>query len=204
MALFSSGSGFPDSIGSPESDSILLAHFPGMTVTNSALNADLLFAAPFFVSAVTVVDGLAFENAGTGDNGDKVRMGLYGSTTGGLPGALLSETGEITLDANRDVRIGALGAAQTLLPSLKYWIAIVGNAAITYLNAANRTSLLTDSYYTRMGVVPWNNGTPFYDGTNYQYFLYKSHTYGAMPSPFGTPNTTGNSHNCPIVGAQVQ
>lgn len=195
---------FPNGIGTPESDTLLMAHYPNVIVAEVNILQDILYAVPFFVPATTVIDGLAFENTSTGDSGDDIRMGLYGSTTGGLPGALLSETGEIALDGTRDVRVGALGAAQTLTPATKYWIAMVANATITLLCAPVRvgSERSMDAYFSRSGVPPWNAGLPIFNGTNYGYMFQRSHTYGALPNPFGT--VTAISTISPIMGAQVQ
>lgn len=197
------GGGFPKGIGAPKSDSFLLANYEGLTIGSAAITlTNLLIAVPLFVSTVTIVDGLAFDNTTTGDNTETVRLGLYGSTTGGRPGALLGETGVITLDATADVRVGAMGAAVTLLPSEMYWLAINGASGVTILQAPNTSILLADVLMTRMGMLPWNLGGSAYDTVNTPYGLEKSHAFGALPNPFGTPSLRNGG--LPVLGVQVQ
>lgn len=200
-AKFGFGGGFPLTNGTAESNSILPTFIGDMPAVNSTFTVNRLYAAPFFVPISTTIDGLAFENTGTGNNGHNARLGIYNSTTGGLPGTLIDETGAIALDTTRDVRIGAIGGAQTLLPTTKYWIAIVCDNNVQGLGAFATAGYITGGALTRLGVPAWNAGLAVFDGTNYLPGFYVSHPYGALPSSFGTPTAASN---VPFLGAQVQ
>lgn len=204
MALFGTGGGFPRTQGTAGSNTILMANYSGMTISSSAVNlTNVLVPVPFFVPAVTTVDGLVFENTGTGDNTETVRLSLYGSTSSGLPGALLGETGVITLDATAAVRIGAITPV-TLLPTERYWIALNGASSFTLLIAAQSTATVgAETLMTRSGFPPWNAGFGSYS-TNAGMTIYKTHAFGAAPSPFGTPTGPYVLTGIPVLGAQVQ
>lgn len=197
--LFSGGGGFPRTNGTAKSNTIITANYEGMTIASGSVTiTNVIIPVPFFVPAVTTVDGLVFNNTGTGDNGETVRLSLYGSTDDGLPGALLTETGVITLDATADVRIGAI-TPTTLLPTERYWIAINGASAVTLLVTEGTTTFPGGSYFmTRTGIPAWNAGF----STDSSRTISKSHTFGAAPSPFGTP-TGPYTGLLPILGAQV-
>jgi|DEB0MinimDraft_10_1074344.scaffolds.fasta_scaffold03765_3 hypothetical protein len=199
VSLIPEGGGYPLTNGTAESNSILPTYTADGVLAPAFPAPNVLYAAPFFVPAATDIDGLAFENSGTGDNGDSARMGIYNSTTAGLPGTLLEETGAMTVDANRDVRVGALGSTVTCLPSTKYWIAWVSDAAIAMLGISP-TSRTMEQGYTRMGLVRWNAGFPIYSGSSYYHGIQVAHTYGALPSTYGTPATTTIQL---VFGAQV-
>jgi uncharacterized protein YjdB len=82
----------------------------------------------------------------------KARLGIYSSSSG-VPGALLAQTGEISL--SNGWNSGILGSAQNLTSGSVYWLAIEVNSSLTTL------------YYNlgpgRLRYIPY--------------------TYGAMPSP---------------------
>lgn len=195
---------FPFGSGIPESNAILACYYgDGVAVDTSVLAQDILRAVPFFVSVPITVDGLAIENSGTGDTGEKIRMGLYASTSGGLPGALLSQTGEITLDNTRDVRVAALGAAQQLVPTQKYWVAEVSNATLNLLCQSSAAGLPVMTIMNQMGAVGWNAGLPFTGSGSYGLgCVAVAHTYGSLPSNFGAPTSLPIA--APIMGVQVQ
>lgn len=198
-------SSFPFGNGFADSNAILVPFYGNASAINvTVLAQDILRAVPFTVAQPVVIDGLAFENTGTADTGEKMRLGIYTSTTGGLPGTLLSETGEITIDNTRDVRIGALGAAQTLAPFTKYWLAQVSNATMSILTVSPASAgVPMEALNTQIGAPVWNAGLPHYDGTNYAInCVAVSHSYGALPSSFGTPTSAPLAS--PILGAQVQ
>lgn len=184
--------------GAPVSGAILPCMLSGVTSFDFTTTADRLYVSPFFVGKVVSVDALVFQNAGTADTGDDIRLGLYDTTTDGLPGALLGETGEIALDNTEDVRIGAMGGSVTLLPNNAYWLALVtnGNPVILFVDYAQTTSHF-DAFQTQNGIPAWNAGLPV---ASLAPSFYKAHTYGALPDPFGTP-TAGSGF--PILGAQV-
>lgn len=199
-AVIKYGSTFPYANGTADSNTVLLCHCAGATLSSAAVTlTNRLFGVPFFVPDVTTIDGLAFENTGAGDNGDKVRLGIYDSS-GGYPSTLLGETGEIILDATADVRIAAMGAAVVLLPTKVYWLAIVGNASTTIL--VNNTATRGEWYMTRAGSVPWTVGIPIFNGGSLA-GVFASHTYAALPSTFPAVATTVAT-DMPILGAQVQ
>lgn len=200
MSSFDGAASFPLATGTPESGTILPVYLGSIAPMAFPVTANRLYAVPFFVPATTTVDALAFENTGTGDSGDDARLGIYDSTTNGLPGVLLDETGEIALDANRDVRVGATGGDVILSSTTKYWIAMVMNGPSSILTSQVGGTVPIDFGYTRTGLPAWNAGAPIFNGTNYVPGLYKSHTYGALPDPFGTP---AGADLLPVLGAQV-
>jgi hypothetical protein len=85
-----------------------------------------------------------------------------------------------------------------LLPSTKYWIAIVTNAAIT-LTVSGDTKQI-EMGLTQMGLPSWNAGVATYTGTDFRAAPYVSHSFGALPNPFGAPTGTWFS---PLLGVQV-
>jgi len=192
------GGAFPLTAGTAPDDAFLQCYYGEATsFVTSSVSANRIFISPLWVPKKTVIDGLWFINDGTGDSGDDVRMGLF-SSTNGLPGALIDETGEIALDATRDVRVAAMAADQTLEIDTVYWVGIVANAAISVTAesyAAVRPNL------TRIGLPVITAGFSPWNGSNYRNGLYKNHTYGAMPDPFGTPSEATIN---PLMGVRVK
>lgn len=186
------GGGFPNTVGTAQSGTILPTwHGASAAISNAGFGANTLSASPFFVPTTTVIDALCIENTGTGDNTKKVRLGLY-SSSGGLPSTLLTETPEITLDANRDIRVGVLSGTYTCQANTLYYIAGVTDNTITawQVYGEGAVNFRSDGVATRLGVPAWTAGLPAHQATLTSRGLTVSHTYGALPSSFGTPTGT--------------
>lgn len=102
--------------------------------------------------------------------GAVVRFGIWENATGNLPGDLVVDSGDISLESygNAEATISALLTANTL-----YWIGALANAADAALPIG------TSSMFAAIA----GGSTDVY-GNGYQ----KTQTYGALPDPFGTPD----------------
>lgn len=155
------------------------------------------FIAPYSMS----IDALVVENAGAGDTGEKARLGIYDETANGLPGDLIAEAAEITLGAAVDVNFAAI-TSTPVVAGTPYWLAFTGDAStfwglVTAGTAVSSGGFGLMMYNTRSGFAPWASDSVAL-GTAFAPFLSKTHVYGALPDPFGTP--TGTVDTMPLIG----
>lgn len=76
--------------------SFYMPTLPFSNTANAVSNANVQTFAPFYVPVTTTATSLTVRNTTTTDNGEKCRLGIYGTTTGGKPGALTVDGGELT------------------------------------------------------------------------------------------------------------
>lgn len=90
---------------------------PGSTGTANSLGVGTMRLIPWLVTTTTSLTRIGGEVTSAGDAGSKVRLVIY-SDTGGKPGALVLNAGQINGDS---ATVQELTIAQTLTPGL-YWI----------------------------------------------------------------------------------
>jgi hypothetical protein len=156
-----------------------------------------LFFLPLYVPRRTTFLGLKCRNAGTGDSGDKARMGVYRQSDSGMAGALVVDAGEVTCSGSAAVLTAV--SSFTVEEGLS-WLAITLNATID-INT-NRAS----AYQSTVGTYP-NTQLTFFPvftfpsnarpDVNLSPYYSASHVYGALPDP--APAFTANVTDCPIV-----
>jgi len=128
---------------------------------NVALVANRLYAVPVFVEQDTPIDTLAINVAsGTGN----LRFGVYYPTSSGLPGALLSEAGTVAVTA----AFKTVSASITL-PAGYSFLALESDSTPTVAHFQAAVAIF---------------GT---DGASVLGGCYVAHTYGTLPSDFGSP-----------------
>ena len=137
--------------------------------TNATLSR--LWASSFIVPRGVKIDRLAV-NVTTLQAASLVRMGLYESQADGTPGALIVDGG--TVDSST-TGAKTVTVDVTLKPGL-YWCAWEYDVASVGLRGRNAASALSLAWTSTLGTEP--NG-----------ILFVTHTFGALPDPFGTPST---------------
>lgn len=127
---------------------------------------------------------------GSGTATEKVRLGIWENGAGNLPGALLLDTGELSIETSgeKEATISVSLSANTL-----YWIGYNGNGD----NGVAQLISCGGAYHGNSPFT-WTFGTPDLSGiTDFYgsgYFgFYRSLAYGALPDPFGTPGGYVNS-----------
>jgi len=66
--------------------------------------ATRLYFLPYYFREIIQYTGLRARNQGTGDNGEKFRLGAYTMDTTGHPASLIVDAGEVTLDGSAAAR----------------------------------------------------------------------------------------------------
>jgi hypothetical protein len=155
------------------------------------------FIAPYNMS----IDALVIENAGAGDTGEKARLGIYAEAANGTPAALIAAAAEITLGAAVDVNFAAISST-AITAGTPYWLAFTGDATTNWGLVSTGTAISSGGfgltmYNSRSGFAPWAADAPAL-GTAFAPFISKTHVYGALPDPFGTP--TGTVDTMPLIG----
>lgn len=113
--------------------------------TTLTTTATRLYYIPYFFPYILSYTGLRTYNAGTGDNGDTFRVGVYqASRTTGLPTTLVKDLGEVTLTGAAAVR----SVASSFSPAYVGWhyICLHSNQTIDFFRirdlAAGTSGLL--------------------------------------------------------------
>lgn len=164
-------------------------HFaaPDVILTTTATR---LYYIPHYVKESQTYSGIKTINAGTGDNGETYRVGIYQEASGGGPGSLVDDCGEVTLDANANT-VRTLVSSFSVSPGWHY-VAIHTNTAIEMQPCAGQTRIGSTGY----------NGQHVH-GTMFPRFApevrrvdnpfpYVDTTYGALASTAVTPTATTN------------
>jgi hypothetical protein len=172
--------------------------FGASTVATGTLWA-MRWIAPYNMT----IDALVIENAGAGDTGEKCRIGIYAESAAGLPGALLAEAAEITLGAAVDVNVSAI-TPFAVTAGTAYWLAFTGNATTNWGLVSAATTISSGGFglmmhNVRSGFAPWAADLPAL-GTALAPFLAKTHVYGALPNPFGSPTSAADV--MPLIGVR--
>lgn len=72
-----------------------------------ATTSTRLYYTPIYLSNIEAFAGAKTFNQGTGDTGEKYRVGIYSEASGGGPGTLQKDFGEVTLDGSSALRTSA-------------------------------------------------------------------------------------------------
>lgn len=156
-----------------------LGHRRIFTNVNVTLVANTLYAMPYILTSSGTFDRIAID-VKTASSGHTLRLGIYEMTSGGIPGALVVDAG--TVD------VGTLGSkevtiSETLTANKGYFVAYVTDGT-PGLSGAQFDQNVTNCF---LGMeAPTDGGINLYT---------ISHTFGALPDPYGTP--TGFSDSTP-------
>jgi hypothetical protein len=107
--------------------------------------ASRYYSAPIYLYAGTVFAGAEFENGGSGDNGEKVKVAVYEEATGGGLGALAKNFGEATLTGAVAVR--QIASAWTVPRTGWYYIVSTTDAALSIFAAIPMVTAVGPSPY---------------------------------------------------------
>jgi hypothetical protein len=142
------------------------------TIAASASEADILQAQPFPIPATSTYDriGIACDSAGAGCN---VRLGIY-DDDGGAPGALIVDTGTFAITGGGALNLQTI--SEELAGPALYWLAGV-------FSSANATIDL------RSGIGFTGPFVPGSTDPGYSVAVYRSFSFGALPDPWGTPDS---------------
>jgi len=143
-------------------------YYAGITTALGAaygLTANRLYAAPFLVHRQTAFDRIAV-NVATADAGKSVRLGIYDDSSG-LPGALKLDAGAVSVGATGEAFITI---SQTLPPAW-YWLALASESGVAQIDSSLAPAAV------QFGLTAVGDAPPTH--------LFKTHTFGALPNPFG-------------------
>lgn len=143
--------------------------------STDTIGANLLVAVPYPIVRPMTADRIAVEVSTGGAAGALLRLGIYNDNGAGLPGTLKLDAG--TVDSTT-TGLKTITISHALARGL-YWLAVIGNTAgvavyrsgVTFLQLVGRSANLQNI-----------------DGG-----VYKTQTYGALPDPFGTEDSTLNN-----------
>lgn len=139
-----------------------------------AMTANRMYCRPFVVGASETFTRIGTEV--TSSSAGNARIGIY-NWANGAPTTLVSDLGTVSTSSNAQVEITI---SQALSPGI-YGIAIVFSATPSVRLADVDFSVSSDLF---------GEGT----STSSTFYLYTALTYGALPTPFGTPTyVTGTS-----------
>jgi len=142
----------------------------GEVSANSAFAANKLWAVPFAIGETTTFTRIGAQVASIPAAG-AARLGIY-NMAGGVPTSLVLDAGTIDVSTTGEKEITI---SQTLDAGF-YCLALVGNATPTLIKIENTADADFGSF-----IMGGASGSGFIDGFSV------SHTYGALPDPFGTP-----------------
>jgi len=144
------------------------------TTVGTAVTADTLYARVLVLPATGTFDRISMY-VHSAAAGKSVRVGIYEMGSNGFPGDLVLDAGTFTTDATG---LKEITISQALTADKAYYLAFVSDG--TPQLSPNITSAQAD-HFNYMGV----DADP---QTNYAaHAVTISHTYGALPDPFGTP-----------------
>ena len=147
-----------------------MAYF-GVGTGNSV--ADRLYFAPFYPQATNTFDRLGIYNTGAGDNGEKVRVGIYNSSSG-RPSSLVVDGGELTFAAAAALNVATISQSLTL--NTLYFLAAVfdNTSAVNMIQDGEINSPMVSGYGldSTQAIYPSN-------------MFYESHAFAALPANSG-------------------
>jgi hypothetical protein len=144
----------------------------GVSSANETISAiNTLYAWRFWQPFDMVFDQIACE-VNTAQTSAQLRIGMYAPDADGMPGALLVDSG--ILDASTTgTKTSAISGNLELKGPQAYWAAVVADVASVALKGRGSGSSLP-VYLTGPS------------GTQARNWVSVSHTFGALPDPFGT------------------
>lgn len=187
IASLADGSSVPSDFQAP----ILPGGFytsPVMFPVQDVPEADQMVAAPFWCSyditwtkiGVTIL---------AGEEGAKIRLGVYESGPDNRPGALLVDAGEVdcSTEGNKELDVSLAIPANTLV-----WL-----ASVTQTTGTDLTTYLSNGRTGSIGAI---GSWPIGPATAMEAFegirLTQNFAYGPLPDPFGSAD--GSSQFCPL------
>jgi hypothetical protein len=154
------------------------------SISSGTLTSDTLTAFPVWFSETVTWTRIGFSlTVASGSAVEQIRLGIYGSTASNLPGTLIVDSGEISLNAapgNVEATI-----SQSLTANTLYWFAALTNDPGTLTEA---TTFAGDAVSAAIGfwVAGVDSTERYGDGRP---GVSVSQAYGALPASFGTPDT---------------
>lgn len=190
-AVVSFGSGTKDVINSATQDTVyrgeglpteankIITGHGAFNAGYGSFSANTLYAMPVNLPfAVYGISTLGSRNSVAGAASTLYRAGIY-SDKNGYPDKLLTETtGTFAADATADTDTEAACTSIDLLPG-RYWFALVSDGTPDPYRAGD------PSFGNIIGVANSRQGLGW---------LGISHTFGALPDPFGTPTSSSTHH----------
>jgi hypothetical protein len=162
----------------------------GGTSNTAGLVANTLYAMSFWLPQTATVDLIEANITTAATAGKLLRLGLYGATADGLPGALLFGSGSLAADPGAVPTLVSQAISPTiqLVAGKLYYLAVVSDGA----------PVLTGS----------TSGLALYGGTDASEVpgprLSRAFVYAALPDPWGTPTTfSGTPYNVVVRVASV-
>lgn len=150
-------------------------YMPPTASIGGSLNiyADAVNAVPIWFSHTETWTEIGV-NVYAEEAGASIRLGIWANGADNLPGALLLDTGNLSLatPGNLTNTISVALTANTI-----YWIGHI-------TNSDGVTCFLTNG---SPSAAPWVLGLSAWDGSG-SAGVYKSQAFGALPNPFGTPS----------------
>ena len=139
-------------------------------LANAALTANRLHGMPIYISSPCTITKIGVEvNTASAGN---ARLGIYNMGSDGLPSGLLLDAGTVSTGTTGEKEVAI---SQALFPGW-YFLAIVTDNAIAQLRCINGYS--SGSFLS---------GAPAANTLTTGYAPYVAHTYGTLPSLFGSP-----------------
>jgi hypothetical protein len=148
-------------------------HAYGQSTTTLALTADLLYGVPFFVHSPLTADQIALNITTAAAGGKLIRLGLYGATAAGQPGALIVASGALAADPGAVPDPVAATIAAALVPGRLYYLALVTDGTPTVTAVAGTMNQF---------------GQTTAADANSRSCVQRTFTYAALPDPWGTPS----------------
>lgn len=139
----------------------------GALGSSYALSANTLYFAPYRSEYGGEVSSIGIPITAVAA-GKSIRLGLFACDAVGKPGALLAETGALSVASTGDVSGSVTSIA---IPPGYYWIGMVSDGTPSI-----RSGTIGD-YQLPVGMADWG-----YTGRSVPRALYYSYTFGAMPS----------------------
>lgn len=155
-----------------------------------AVTATRRYYVPFFCSFTQTFAGMKTYNSGVGDNGKKIRMGVYNEATTGGPGTLVAEVSETTLTGASAIRTAT--GSMTLIGGQMYFLCFTSDTAPTmhvmghFTSAAG--SVAPAPFSTQHGIFTWDVGST--DSRTQPLGDYVDTAYGALPSTAVAPTAS--------------
>lgn len=163
-------------------------HFSPHMIRNATdtLSANILYLAPYTSMRGGTLDRLAVYVGAAPAFDQKVRLGIYNSTsdTDVTPSSLLIDAGELTLTSS-STNVRSKTISQALTANKLYWLALLTD---TTLNGAALMELTSDFFAGVFGIEMSSNADGAFFTTEGA-FRRVNQTYGALPDP--APSLSG-------------
>lgn len=154
------------------------------TVSGVAQTADTLYARPLILPVSGTFDRISVY-VHTASSGHSIRLGIYEMSSGGIPSTLVLDAGTVSVATTG---LKEITISQALTANKGYFLAWVTDGTPSLANQLADST----SYFNYFGSSDMTANA----STSYTI----SHTFGALPDPYGTPTgMTGAGTNPPAV-----